>query len=44
MKVLSKFRMALRFVHGKNLNMAKSDQFNYLRSKLIMVKGWQKHR
>jgi hypothetical protein len=43
MKVCSKFRWAPRSVHGKNLNMTKSDRINYLRSNLIMVNGWQKH-
>jgi hypothetical protein len=39
--VLSKFRMALRSVHGKILEMTKSEHLNYLRSKLTKVKRWK---
>jgi hypothetical protein len=40
MNVFSRFRMALRSVHGKILDMTTSDHLNYIRSKLINVKRW----
>jgi hypothetical protein len=43
MKVFSRCRMAIGGGHGK-IDMRKSDHINYLRSKLIMVKGGKKHR
>jgi hypothetical protein len=40
MNIFSRFRMALRSVHGKILDMTMSDHLNYLRSKFVTVKRW----
>jgi hypothetical protein len=39
MRVLSRFRMVTRSVHGKKLDVTKSYHLNYLRFKLIKVEN-----